>query len=661
MNKYAKTMAVGAMDLVNGVIDKTKIPAETDGRIVGTSGDKYIVEIKGEQYTMPSINGATFDLNKTVKVFQPNGVNDVTGQYILGGKVNSGTIIGAVNSVNGKTGNVTLDKIDIGLGNVDNAKQATKTEFDAHANNTGIHVTPTEKNLWDTVEDKADKTSVLTPVPLNAVFTDTITTINGKTGEILKDDIVALGIPAQDTVYIHPTTHPATMIVEDETHRFVTDDEIITWTNSNHTHNNLSLLQTITQILVDGWNSAVTHISDATRHITSAERTLFSTVSNKVDKIAGKGLSTEDYTSDEKNKLSGIAENANNYVHPTTHPSSMITGLSTVATSGSYNDLSNKPTITNIPNTTFTIPATVGWYRIAQSPTDSDLSSCLLEFKWQSNGHKGHSITSIKAQGNNQPVLTQLLCNSSYTNPYIYYVRINRPSTASGNKTYLEVYLLYSYETTIEISLNNNVGWEFLPSLETGNVPSGYSGYQLTYSMYAPFQTTSTSTCSGLNSTYLQGYASTSFQKKYTTSSSLPTASSSYRDEFYWITTTGIDDILYRCIQKADNSYVWQEIASTDYVNNAVSSSGSSDGALVFDKICNQVGVKVIESVSGTSYVTEAKQYSSSLLLADKTESKVSGSYVTIIRVYESDGTTIKQTFTKTETKNGSNYETITT
>lgn len=41
-------------------------------------------------------------------------------------------------------------------------------------------------------------------------------------------------------------------------------------------------------------------------------------ISNKVDKVAGKGLSTEDYTTAEKNKLSGIEANANNYVHPTT-------------------------------------------------------------------------------------------------------------------------------------------------------------------------------------------------------------------------------------------------------------------------------------------------------------------------------------------------------
>lgn len=52
---------------------------------------------------------------------------------------------------------------------------------------------------------------------------------------------------------------------------------------------------------------------------------------------------------DDKKKLDGIATGANKYTHPTTHPASMITGLSAVATSGSYTDLSNKPT--SLPNT----------------------------------------------------------------------------------------------------------------------------------------------------------------------------------------------------------------------------------------------------------------------------------------------------------------------
>lgn len=51
----------------------------------------------------------------------------------------------------------------------------------------------------------------------------------------------------------------------------------------------------------------------------------------------------------DKVKLNSIAANANNYIHPASHPASMITGLAAVATSGSYSDLSNKPTIPVVP------------------------------------------------------------------------------------------------------------------------------------------------------------------------------------------------------------------------------------------------------------------------------------------------------------------------
>lgn len=50
-------------------------------------------------------------------------------------------------------------------------------------------------------------------------------------------------------------------------------------------------------------------------------------------------------SSTDKSKLDSIANYANNYVHPASHPASMITGLASVAKTGSYNDLTNKPTI----------------------------------------------------------------------------------------------------------------------------------------------------------------------------------------------------------------------------------------------------------------------------------------------------------------------------
>lgn len=66
-------------------------------------------------------------------------------------------------------------------------------------------------------------------------------------------------------------------------------------------------------------------------------------LSVKVDKVAGKGLSTNDYTTAEKTKLAGIAEGANKYVHPSY----------TAAASGLY-----KTTVDEEGHVTATTPVT---------------------------------------------------------------------------------------------------------------------------------------------------------------------------------------------------------------------------------------------------------------------------------------------------------------
>ncbi len=48
---------------------------------------------------------------------------------------------------------------------------------------------------------------------------------------------------------------------------------------------------------------------------------IMTAINKKVDKVEGKGLSTEDYTTAEKEKLAGL----NNYTHPTSHAATMIT------------------------------------------------------------------------------------------------------------------------------------------------------------------------------------------------------------------------------------------------------------------------------------------------------------------------------------------------
>lgn len=84
------------------------------------------------------------------------------------------------------------------------------------------------------------------------------------------------------------------------------------------------------------WDKVVT---DFTNHLGSG-----GTSNHPLGNGSVAGFTTNDFTTAEKQKLAGIAAGALNNPHPSTHPASMITGLSTVATTGSYNDLLNKPT-----------------------------------------------------------------------------------------------------------------------------------------------------------------------------------------------------------------------------------------------------------------------------------------------------------------------------
>lgn len=83
----------------------------------------------------------------------------------------------------------------------------------------------------------------------------TKTAASSTNGNIKNNDVEVV-------VYTHPATHAPGIIVQDANNRFSTDSE------------------------KTNWNAAFTHISDVIKHITSAERTLWNTVSNKLDATA---------------------------------------------------------------------------------------------------------------------------------------------------------------------------------------------------------------------------------------------------------------------------------------------------------------------------------------------------------------------------------------
>ena len=92
-------------------------------------------------------------------------------------------------------------------------------------------------------------------------------------------------------------------------------------------------------------------------------------LSTKVDKESGKGLSTNDFTTVEKNKLASISEGANNYSLPLATPSvrgGVKVGYNTNSSNRNYAvELSNEQMYVNVPwtdtNTT---------YGLATSTTD---------------------------------------------------------------------------------------------------------------------------------------------------------------------------------------------------------------------------------------------------------------------------------------------------
>ncbi|WP_313184907.1 pyocin knob domain-containing protein [Lacrimispora sp.] len=148
--------------------------------------------------------------------------------------------------------------------------------------------------------------------------------------------------------------------------KHITAAERTNWNDADskkHSHSNKTILDGITSTLIVNWNAAYTHISDAVKHVTAVERAAWNTVSDKVDTVPGKGLSTNDYTSAEKNKLAGIATGAEVNVQadfnvtdtasdayiknkPTSMPASDVSAWAKASTKPGYawSEISGKPT-----------------------------------------------------------------------------------------------------------------------------------------------------------------------------------------------------------------------------------------------------------------------------------------------------------------------------
>lgn len=133
-----------------------------------------------------------------------------------------------------------------------------------------------------------------------AWVTEAINNAGGKT-------VVVTELPAKgdvNKIYLIPNESSRTNDVYDEYIYLITGQKT-GWEFLGNKHVDVNLKDYYTKAEVD-------------EAIEGVEGRTTSALALKVDKVDGKQLSTNDYTTSEKNKLQGIAANANNYTHPTT-------------------------------------------------------------------------------------------------------------------------------------------------------------------------------------------------------------------------------------------------------------------------------------------------------------------------------------------------------
>lgn len=158
-------------------------------------------------------------------------------------------------------------------------------------------------------------------------------------------------LDGHDTTYFATATQLAGKADAAHTHsQYATNDdvealetEVAGKANSTHSHAQSDITGLATA-LGNKANASHTHeTGDITGLDTALSGKAAASHTHSLDDVS-ETTAKKIMTADERTKLSGIAAGANKYTHPTSHPASMITGLADVATTGSYNDLSNKPT-----------------------------------------------------------------------------------------------------------------------------------------------------------------------------------------------------------------------------------------------------------------------------------------------------------------------------
>lgn len=324
------TSTIAELNYVDGVTSnvQTQLNSKVDNSQVLTNVPAGAV-FTDTVYVHPSTHSADMIIDGvTNKAYTATEKTKLLG-------IESGSQVNTVTSVATRTGAVVLTKSDVGLSNVDNTTDLLK---------------PISTATQTALNGKVDDNQVLTNVPLNAVFTD--------------------------TVYVHPSTHSADMIVDGTTNKVFTATEktklggISTGATANatdanlrdrSTHTGTQLSSTISNFastvigsvltgLSTATNAVITtsdtvlsslgklqkqitdHIADSVKHITVTERTNWGTAYTNTHAHSNKTVldnTTASFLTVDESKLDGISNGANKVQDSATNGNVLIDAIET--------------------------------------------------------------------------------------------------------------------------------------------------------------------------------------------------------------------------------------------------------------------------------------------------------------------------------------------
>ena len=207
---------------------------------------------------------------------------------------------------------VTVNGVSAALTPAGEGNKTATVTVDSDDVKVGTAVTYGEDTLAATTDSTTDALQALSD-KIRGIDTTVSQSNHGHENKTVLDGITAAKVENWDNAFASAHTHENKAVLDG-----ITAEQVATWDASAHTHANKALLDTYTQTeanLADAVAKKHEHSNKAELDlIASGDKAKWdaaaTALSDKVDKVEGKGLSTNDYTTPEKEKLASIAASA---------------------------------------------------------------------------------------------------------------------------------------------------------------------------------------------------------------------------------------------------------------------------------------------------------------------------------------------------------------